>query len=97
VVDRFELFTKSLDRFLRLLSDFQHRATAAEGQIDASVQADLRKSLESNKNNITLIVYQSWLAVFPLWNSSRIISRARAVPVEWLQFVAADDNYILLG
>ena len=97
MVDHRELLNGSHKRFLRLLGQFQSQENANGEEINALLQTELRKSLESNQNNIALVVCQAWLAIYPLWNSSRILSRARVVPVEWIQFMAADDDYILLG
>lgn len=91
-VDR--LLTTSQDRFLHLLKEVK---PVDNVRSDISIQEELQNLLQSNKNNVALVVLQGLLGMISLWNSSRVLSRAREAPAEWIRFVGADDDEVFIG
>ena len=63
---------------------------------DISIQKELQNLLQSNKNNVALVVLQGLLGMISLWNSSRVLSRAREAPAEWIR-LGADDDEVFIG
>ena len=92
-VDLNKLFTASGDRFRRL---FRQSLLVTTNASD-SLREELRTLLISNRNNVALVVYQGFFAALALYNSSKILLRAREAPQEWIRFIAADDDYIYIG
>ena len=94
-----KLIETSHSRFLRILDDFQPMdGSSAAGRLSNSqIQRELQSMLQSNKNNVALVVFQGFLALLSQWNSSRVLSRAREAPDEWVRFVGADDDDLFIG
>lgn len=88
------LLTTSQDRFLHLLNESK---PVDNVRSDIPIQRELQNLLQSNKNNVALVVLQGLLGMISLWNSSRILSRAREAPDEWIRFVGADDDEVFIG
>lgn len=61
------------------------------------VMDELRSVMRTTHNNIALVVYQAYFGRLVIWNAAQILSRAREAPVDWLQFVSADDADMFLG
>ncbi|PPQ96157.1 hypothetical protein CVT26_004792 [Gymnopilus dilepis] len=98
-VELTKLIETSHSRFLRILDDFQPMdGSSAAGRLSNSqIQRELQSMLQSNKNNVALVVFQGFLALLSQWNSSRVLSRAREAPDEWVRFVGADDDDLFIG
>ena len=91
-VESWKLFQTSQDRFMRLLRKYKKAENAGRNLVDAILRDGLLGLLHYNPNNISLIVYQGFLATVARWNCCRVLSRAREVPEEWIKFVIADDD-----
>ena len=83
-----KLFQTSQDRFMRLLRKYR----PAEDAGGSLLRDGLLGLLYSNHNNVSLVVFQGFLATVARWNCCRVLSRAREVPKEWINFVVADDD-----
>ncbi|KAF8149157.1 hypothetical protein B0H34DRAFT_197165 [Crassisporium funariophilum] len=92
-----KLFSTSQDRFMRLLREYTMVDNASGRHSDPSLRTELQGLLLSNRNNVALVVFQGFLAIVSLWNSSRVLMRAREAPEEWIRFVVADDDDVFLG
>lgn len=91
-----ELFKTSQDRFMRLLRRYMEAEHASESLANSSVRDGLLGLLHANRNNVSLVVFQGFLATVVRWNCCRVLSRARQAPEEWIKFVVADDDDIYM-
>ncbi|KAF8967548.1 hypothetical protein BDZ97DRAFT_1803931 [Flammula alnicola] len=96
-VDHGRFITTSRDRFIRILGEFQEVNRVPGRLSDAPVRRELQTLLQSNVNNVALVVLQGFFALFAQWNASRVLSRAREAPDEWIRFVGADDDEMYIG
>lgn len=98
-VEAKKLLATSQDRFLLILHQYHSSAASpAFSGSHPSIRNELKNLLQPNKaNNVTLLVYQGFLGTTALWNSVRVLSRAREAPEEWIGFVNADEDDVFIG
>ena len=95
-----KLFETSRARFLRMFSQYQEQQTNLAAPLDGGegiVLDELRALIRTTDNNIALVLYQAYFGRTFWWNAMRMVKGAREAPVEWVQFVAAEDNDVFLG
>ena len=94
-----KLVKTSHDRFLQILDSFQPvDSSNGAGKLgNGQIQRELQTLLHTNKNNVTLVALQGFLALLSQWNTSRVLLRAREAPDEWIRFVGADDDELFIG
>lgn len=90
------LFQTSQDRFMRLFLKYSQNENADRALTDTLLRDGLLGLLHSNRNNVSLVVFQGFLAIVAQWNCCRVLSRAREAPEEWIKFVVADDDDIYM-
>ncbi|KAF8799183.1 hypothetical protein BYT27DRAFT_6873048 [Phlegmacium glaucopus] len=90
--DSRKLFQTSQDRFMRLLRKYRKAENAGGSLTDTLLRDGLLGLLHSNRNNVSLVVFQGLLATVARWNCCRVLSRAREAPEEWIKFIVADDD-----
>ncbi|PPR02184.1 hypothetical protein CVT24_011372 [Panaeolus cyanescens] len=91
-----KLFCTSQDRFIRMFNECSGDGQTEE-QMEDAVAKQLGKLLFNNPNNVTLVVFQGFLSIVAQWNCARILTRSVVCPVEWLDFVAEDEDQIFIG
>lgn len=93
------LYSTSQDRFLLMLREFEaSTASTAFMHSHSTIRNELKKLLQPDKaNNVALVVFQGFLGTFALWNSLRVLMRAREAPEEWIRFLAVDEDEIFIG
>ena len=98
-VEATKLITTSHDRFLQILDGFptMDDLNGAGRLGKGHIQQKLLAVLHTNKNNVALVAYQGFFAMLSQWNASRILLRAREAPEEWIRFIGADDDELLMG
>ena len=93
--------TTSQKRFLKILDGFptQEDLNSAGRLSEEYIRNDLSALLvlRTNKNNVAHVVFQAYFAVLLQWNASRILTRARETPEEWIRFVGAEDDELFIG
>jgi hypothetical protein len=90
-VTKSQLMRTSGERFRGLFKSY------LENHDISPIRVQLQALLNPRPQNVALVVTQGVYAFFARWNAERILARIRKAPEEWIEFVVAEDDYVLIG